>query len=252
MEWLLDKIRLQPGSEVVELGCGHQGSLDLLADRVGPTGHVIGVERLALAVAQARRLVLDRGLVNVEIIHADARHTKLPRETFDLVTARMVLLTGPRPEEIIAAAFALARPGGVIAFHEADFVSHVCDPPLWAWTRLIDVLEQYGRLTGMDLHMARRLPRLLRDAGVVDVQTNPRIFIYPPGHGQRTGLLEFVTKMSHRILAERIIEPEELADLKRALAQHVADPETMIVSHLFLQAWGQKPQTVPLKRSAEA
>lgn len=39
----------------MEIGCGPQGCLDLLAERVGPTGRVIGIERNQEAVASRCR-----------------------------------------------------------------------------------------------------------------------------------------------------------------------------------------------------
>ena len=43
--WLFGQLALAPGARVVEIGCGPQGCLGLLAERVGPSGAVIGVER---------------------------------------------------------------------------------------------------------------------------------------------------------------------------------------------------------------
>ena len=40
--WLFDRLAVPPGARVVEIGCGPQGCLDLLARRVGPAGKVIG------------------------------------------------------------------------------------------------------------------------------------------------------------------------------------------------------------------
>src|SRR5580765_6374781 len=39
-----EQIAIPTGAHVVEIGCGPQGCLGLLADRVGPTGAVVGVE----------------------------------------------------------------------------------------------------------------------------------------------------------------------------------------------------------------
>lgn len=241
--WLLDEIALPPGARVVELGCGPGGDLEELSARVGPTGSVIGVDRRALAVAQARRLVRERGLRNVEILQGDARDTGLAEAAFDLVTASLVLIIAPGREQIVAEAAALARPGGVVAFHEPDFVSHICHPPLPAWTRVVDVLGRYARLTGMDLHVARRLPHLLREAGLLDVQADPRVFVYPPGNGARAGLLDFVTKLADRIVAQKVITSAELTGLTAALDRHISDPRTLVVSDLFIQAWGRRPQS---------
>ncbi len=77
--WLFDQIRVTRNARVVEIGCGPQGCLELLSERVGPAGSVVGVERSADAVALARKLVSERGLRNVEVFERDARSTGLPR-----------------------------------------------------------------------------------------------------------------------------------------------------------------------------
>src|SRR5262249_41751027 len=48
--WLLDQLQIQPGARAIDLGCGPQGVLDLLAERVGPQGSVVGVDMSAHAV----------------------------------------------------------------------------------------------------------------------------------------------------------------------------------------------------------
>jgi SAM-dependent methyltransferase len=239
---LFDRIAIGAGARVVEIGCGPQGCLDLLAERVGPSGRVVGVERSEDAVGLARRLVVDRGLANVEVLHGDARATGLPRGAFDVATARLVLVNVPHPEEIVAEAVALVRPGGVVAFHEADWGAHLCDPRLPAWTRLVDLLDAYSRPNGIDLFVGRRVPRLLRQAGLRDVQVSPLIHVYPPGHGRRTIMLDFVENLSDRLLTQELVGERELADLKADLRRHIDDPDTLIVSHLFFQAWGRKPE----------
>ena len=238
--WLFDQIGVARGARVVEIGCGPHGCLELLAERVGPSGRVVGVERSEDAVALARKLVSERGLANVEVLEGDARSTGLPRASFDLATARLVLVNVPQPQQIVAEAAALVRAGGWVAFHEADYVSHVCDPPLDAWTRLVELLESYCEKNGIDPFIGRKLPRLLRDAGLVEVRVNPIVHIYPPGHGRRSILLDFAENLSERILAQKLVGEPELTDMKAALGRHLASPDTLVVSHLFFQAWGRK------------
>jgi SAM-dependent methyltransferase len=239
--WLFDQIGLAPGAAVVEIGCGPSGCIELLSARVASSGRVVGVERNPDAVALARQLVADRGLVNVDVLEGDARSTGLPRASFDLATSRLVLVNVPDPEEIVAEAVALVRPGGWVAFHEADYVAHVCDPPLEAWTRLVELVEVYSESNGIDPFIGRKLPRLLREAGLIDIQVNPIVHVYPPGHGRRSILLDFAENLSDRILAQELISETELTALTTALAQHLANPDTLVVSHLFFQAWGCKP-----------
>src|SRR5262245_9030418 len=81
-DWLFDRIGVAAGAQVVEIGCGPEGCLRLLSERVGPDGSVVGVERSDDAVALAQAMVHDRTLTNVEVLHGDARVTGLPRSSF--------------------------------------------------------------------------------------------------------------------------------------------------------------------------
>lgn len=239
--WLFDQTGVGPGADVVEIGCGPSGCLELLSERVGPSGHVVGVERNPEAVALARQLIADRTLGNVEVMEGDARSTGLARASFDLATSRLVLVNVPGPAEIVAEAVALVKPGCWVAFHEADYVAHVCDPPLEEWTRLVELVEVYSESNGIDPFIGRKLPRLLREAGVVDIQVNSIVHVYPPGHGRRAILLDFADNLRDRILAQGLISADELTALTTALAQHLGNPDTLVVSHLFFQAWGRTP-----------
>lgn len=239
--WLLDQCRLATGARAIDVGCGPQGILDLLAERVGPKGSVVGLERGEEAVGLARAFVAERQLANAEVVQGDAKATGFPRGSFDLAHARLVLVNVPEPEQVIAELVALVRPGGMVASHEADYVAHLCDPPLPAWTRLLEVLETYSRLNGIDLFVGRRVHGMLRAAGLVDVHVHPVIHVYPHGHGRRTILLNFVENLRDRLLAQGLVTETELSDLMASLQRHLDDPGTLVVSHLFFQTWGRKP-----------
>jgi ubiquinone/menaquinone biosynthesis C-methylase UbiE len=238
---LFDQIGLAAGSRVVEIGCGPQGCLELLSNRVGPMGSVVGVELSDDAVQRAQSFLSERRLDNVEVRQGNAAETGLPRESFDLATARLVLVNIPEPEKIVAEMATLVRPGGVVALHEADWIAHVCDPPLPAWDKLRQVLDNYAEAKGMDLYVGRRIPRLLRNAGLIEVQANPLIHIYGPEHTRRPIFLNFVNNLRDRIVAEGLISQEEFAESVASVERHLGEPETLVLSHLFIQAWGRKP-----------
>jgi SAM-dependent methyltransferase len=239
--WLLDQIGLRSGARALEIGCGPRGCLDLLAARVGPAGSVVGIERSEEAVALARELVAERGLRNVEVLHGDARSAGLAKASFDLVTARLVLANVPSPEQIISEAVALARPGGTVAFHEVDWAAMVCDPPDQAWTTLVELFVSYTKGNGIDLFIGRKLPRLLRDAGLVDVRVHPIIHVHPPGDARRTLLLDFAENIRERILAQNLIAEKDFAALKEGMRRHIENPDTLVFHGPYVQAWARKP-----------
>jgi SAM-dependent methyltransferase len=240
-EWLFDQIGVCTGWRAVEIGCGPRGCLGLLSKRVGSTGRVVGVERSTEQVERARRFVAEGRLTNVEVLDADARSLDLPDRAFDLATARLVLTNVPRPEEVVAEMVRLVRPGGFIALHEPDPTTSRCDPPLDAQTRLVQIMNTYADLNGIDRSIGLRVPRMLRELGLLDVCVNPLVHIYPPGHGRRMLVLEFVENARDRILERGLIAEAELAELTGALKRHLENPSTLVVSSLFLQTWGRKP-----------
>jgi len=243
---LFDRVSLGAGSRAIDLGCGPQGVLDLLSERVGSAGRVVGLERNRKSVEMAKRFVADRGLKNVEVVQGDATATKLPG-CFDLVHARLVLVNVPYVEAVIREMVRLARPGGVVASHEADYVSHFCDPPLPAWDRLFEIFKAYSFANGIDLSVGRRTHRLFREAGLVDIEVNPVIHVYPHGHNRRAIFWHFLQNVRDRVLEQELITESEFSELTAELKEHLDRPDTLVVSHLFFQVWGRKPLSQKLE-----
>ncbi len=240
--WLLDRLDVRPGSRAIDIGCGPQGILDLLSERVGREGRVVGLEKDAQSASSAREFVAARGLGNVEVMPGDAKATGLPRGSFDVVHARLVLVNVPEPERVVEEMVALARPGGVVASHEADYLTHVCDPPSPAWSRLFEVYDAYSRANGIDLFVGRRTHRMFHDAGLVGIHVNPVVHVYPEGHNRRTIFWDFMQNVRERVIAHGLIREAELTRLMDELKRHLDHPGTLVVSHLFFQVWGRKPE----------
>jgi ubiquinone/menaquinone biosynthesis C-methylase UbiE len=238
---LLDRIGLEPGQSAIDLGCGPSGILDLLSAAVAPGGRVLGLDADPAHVALARQHARDRGLTNVEVMFADARHTGLPSGGFDLVHARTLLVTIPRPAEVITEMVRLAKPGGWVASAEADSGQAVCYPELPAWDRLRELFQAGFERSGADLHTGRRLTELYRRAGLEEVDVAMHAPVYPTGHSRRMLLPDLVRSLRPMIVELGLADPGELADLDQAVRAHLADPRTLVLSHLLVVAWGRKP-----------
>ena len=240
--WLFDRLDLRSGGRALDLGCGPQGVLDLLAERVGPTGHVLGIDRNYESVAAARQFAACRALKNVKVLQRDAAAVGLPGDIFNLVHARLVLVNVPNPEAIVAEMVRLACPGGMVASHEADYLPHLCDPPLRAWDRLFQIYRDYSSANGIDLFIGRRTHRLFREAGLVNIEVNPVIHVYPQGHNRRTIFWDFLQNVRDSIVEQGLIADSEFSELLAELKEHLDRRDTLVVSHLFFQLWGRKPR----------
>ena len=59
---MLDQMRLHRGQRVLEVGCGTGDDVRTIARRVGPSGHVLGIDASPLVVAEATRRSQGRNL----------------------------------------------------------------------------------------------------------------------------------------------------------------------------------------------
>lgn len=234
--FLLDQVHLQEGGSAIDLGCGPLGILDLLSARVGPTGRVVGLDSNAELVAIARELTEGRA----EVVLGDARQTGLPSSSFDLVHGRTLLINVVNPEEVAAEMARLARPGGYVALQELDavLISHPAHP---AVRRLEELLQAAFMQQGVGgPHIGRRLPEILRRAGLVDVEFEVRADAYPPGHTKRALIPDLVRIVRPKLVERGLASERELDDLDREARAHFADPDTVTVPHLFFLAWARK------------
>ena len=240
---LLDRVGVRPGQRAIDLGCGPRGIVELLCDRVGSDGRVVGLDRDPALVVLARAFVHERGLANVDIMEADARRTGLPASSFDLVHARTLLINVPDPDSVVAEMARLARPGGWVIAMEPDGAGRVYHPSNPAMDRLHEIFDETYRQNGADPFIGRRLPELFREAGLTDVGVEARADVYPPGHSRRTVRPDLVRSMRAKIVERGIAGEQELRDLDRAAREYLEDPCTLVLPHLFFLTWGRKPAT---------
>ncbi|MFC9557627.1 class I SAM-dependent methyltransferase [Rhodococcus sp. NPDC056960] len=101
-----------PGDRVLDIGCGPGRFAGVLAERVGPSGRVVGVDpsrpMLDYASAHAGR----RG--NCDFRQDAAQALSLPDSSFDVVTSTFVMHHIPEDQREVALAhmFRVLRPGG--------------------------------------------------------------------------------------------------------------------------------------------
>jgi ubiquinone/menaquinone biosynthesis C-methylase UbiE len=237
---MLDRIGVAPGWRCLDLGCGPGGIVEALSLRVGPSGRVVGLDSDAVFLESARVLARSHGLDNVEFVLGDAYRTQLPPRSFDLVHARFVASTAGQPQELIAEAVKLARPGGFVAFQEPDVSTLKCYPPHPAWDRLARLCEQVFERAGGDVRLAQRLYSMARIAELEDVQYRPFVVGFRSSDAMVDYLPATVESLRSAIVRHRLIDEEELNEALVACRRHLAKPDTVFTYPTVAQVWGRK------------
>ena len=247
---LLDWIGLLRGQSAIDVGCGPSGIIDLISAAVSPGGRAVGLDADPEHVAMAREYARQHGLANVEVGRADARHTGLPSDAFDLVHARTLLVTIPEPAEVLRRDGAAGQARRLAGQSGTRYRASLCYPPLPAWDRLGELFQaSFGR-AGADLFIGRRVTELYRKAGLEEIEVVAHASAYPAGHSRRTILPDLARSLGPTILELGLANEREFSELDRAVGEHLTDPHTVAIGHLLFVAWGRKP-TEPLQIPGE-
>ena len=124
---VVDALPLRPGLRVLEVGGAPGAAAREVAARVGPTGHVLVLDRSATGAAQVRRTCaeeIESGVLSVRQAAAEEASLEPGEAPYDLAFAcRVGVLDGRHPEGYDAAVRCLRAmlvPGGRILVDTGD------------------------------------------------------------------------------------------------------------------------------------
>lgn len=163
---VIDDLPLRPGNHVLDAPCGDGYYTRLLAERLGSSGQVVGVdlEEEALARASGDTPPL------VEWVRADATALPFDDDSFDLAWCAQSLISLPDPVAALRELGRVVRPGGTVAILEEDSFHQLLLP--WPIELELVIQEAIRRIAPRTygkagkLYVGRRLGKLLRAAGL--------------------------------------------------------------------------------------
>jgi SAM-dependent methyltransferase len=164
------------GMRVLDIGSGAGDVAFLAAELVGRSGEIIGSDTASAAVAAAARLAEERGVPNVVFREGDPAHMDFTQR-FDAIVGRYVLLFQSNPADMLRKLAHHVGPGGVMVFHEPDWVSARSSPPAPTYDRCVSWIRDTFRIAGTDSDMASRLYTTFVGAGLPAPSMRMQTFI---------------------------------------------------------------------------
>jgi SAM-dependent methyltransferase len=230
------------GMRVLDLGTGLGHVAFLLGELVGASGEVLGIDQAAalLAVAEQRRVAA--GAENVDFVEADVRFFR-DRRPFDAVVGRLILFHLPDPAEVLRHHLEGLADGGVMLMIDFDLGSARSEPPAPLFNAAWDWVRAAFRHAGSNPVIGTQLGRLLRDAGLTDVDTfglQRYLSVDDPDGALLPSSI--VTSLAPVIVAAGIATQEELAldTLEARLAADLRTHRAVGLSATIAGAWGRK------------
>lgn len=111
----IERLRLDPGTRVLDVCCGSGASAIPAAETVLPGGSVVGVDLAENLLELARAKAKERGLENIQFQSGDITQLPFEEESFDVVVCVFGIFFVPDMESALRELKRLLRTGGRLA-----------------------------------------------------------------------------------------------------------------------------------------
>jgi len=232
---------LKAAMNVADFGCGVGMVTRMLAEIVGPSGAVTGIDISAAQVEQAREISARKGFRNVAFREASACESGLPRASFDLVYCRFLLLHLPDPAACLEEMLAVLKPLGILVVEDGDLTSAMSQPPT-AQNAFADLFGRLGPTRGLDYSMSKSLLALVKAAGV----QNLNIEVHQPAlvSGASRYLLKWsVEEAGDSFVNAGLITAANLSRTLIEMQEAIDDPDVLILGPKMSLVSGNKPSS---------
>jgi SAM-dependent methyltransferase len=238
-EVLLARVGIPPDAQCLDVGCGG-GDVTVAIARLVPDGSVVGIDYDAEKVVLARDEAASAHCRNVEYRVADVMDPPGNGEFFDVVYARFLLTHLPDPVVAATNMAAQLEPGGVLIVEDIDFRGHFCEPHCQAFRRFVDWYTQAVQGRGCDPNIGPRLPGILRDAGLADIDMH---VVQPAGF---TGEVKLITAITLEAIADSVLDAgiatvDEFNATVDELYEFARTDGTVMSVPRIVQSWGRRP-----------
>jgi SAM-dependent methyltransferase len=180
-------------------------------------------------------------LANVEVRRHDIGSDPLPPASFDLVHLRLVLTHVVRRDDALASMAAALRPGGWLVVEDFDSIqgvrSSVDDslPASAVPNRVRGAFLEALAGRGVDLELGRKLARLLRGLGLVDVAADAHVVLAGVDAARRLERAN-LEQVGAGMVAGGLLSAEDLSQFFTVIDE--AGPDIALPP--LVSAWGRR------------
>ena len=213
---MFDRVGVGPGWRCLEVGAGAGSIARALAARVGESGHVVATD------LDVEFLAPHAGS-NLEVRRADVLADEHEPAMYDLVHTRHLLAhVAARAGEVLARLAAAVAPGGWLIVEDVDLASSLLvtatDDEQRAFDAVFEAFASLLEARGGDAHIGRRLPALVEQAGLVDVEVDARV-AYSGGGDDATQMMLGSLAAVRPALIDAGVTPDALDRVAALLAR---------------------------------
>ena len=220
---------LQPGVELLDVGCG-PGTITIdLAARLAP-GRVVGLDAAPDAIAAAQAAATEAGAGNLTMQVGDVYALDIADASFDVVHAHQVLQHLGNPVAALGEMRRVCRPGGVVAARDSIYRAMSWYPREPGMERWLEIYCSVAEANGGEPDAGSHLLAWATAAGFDDVRCTATAWCYATPQerawwGDLWAERTEATALAHRAVELGASTREELAEVAGAWRRWAAQPD---------------------------
>lgn len=201
--------RIAPGMRILDIGCGPGSITRGLAELVGPTGSVVGIDNSEEALRIATTMSGTPTWLRFE--DASVYQLQFADDLFDMAFGHQVLQHLADPVAALTELHRVLRPGGIVAMRDADYGTMTHHPPQPAIRQWLDMYHQVARANGGEPDAGRRLVEWVNAAGFVRAEASSSTWTYATPSARTAWADLWADRITKSRFGDRAVELE-LAD----------------------------------------
>ncbi|MGF6508549.1 methyltransferase domain-containing protein [Paraburkholderia sp. 32] len=233
---------IRAGMKVLDVGCGSGDVAFLLAQLVGASGTIVGVDHDPSALAVARQRTVADGAAIPTFVQCELLELPESLGLFDAIVGRRVLMYQADAVEAVRVLTRNLRPGGIILFQEHDTTMVPASLDAFPLHRQVTGwIQGMIEREGADLHVGFNLHRNLTQAGLVVEEVRAECLLQTPDRPY--GLGHIVRACLPRIVAHGVATADEIGieTLQGRLDAERVESSGIYVGDMAFGAWAHKP-----------
>lgn len=236
---LLRAAGIGPGMRVLDLGTGIGDSAVILAELVGPSGEVVGLDNDPRMVEMARARCA--GVPNLSFVEGDVTTAPGAGE-YDAVVSRLLVLHLPDPVGALRHHLPSLRPGGLLVTLDYDTRAAGAEPPVPVVDRMFGLVAATLRSAGADPTIGSRLQAIHEEVGLADIGALAITQYLPPDSPVGPALLSGVARsLASRMVSLGLVTEAELDldTLAARIADGLRERGSFFVPPTLAASWGR-------------
>ncbi len=232
---VLDRLGVEPGMTVLDLGCGPGFVLELLRERVGDAGRVVGVDESPRWIERIRAVSADRGWTNVEAIQSRIEDFRFEGRA-DRIFLRWVLSFLPEPGAVLRTLASALAPDGRLGVMDYNHHGVSLFPECDSFRAAIRATRAMYAGAGGDTFVMGTIPAHFREAELETVALDPYVMAGGPGSPAFHWADIFFPYHVERMLEAGLMTSEERDAFLVDWEAHRSNPDALFYSPIVAAA----------------